>query len=610
MSKANTYSWFDEGVKHGWIERYEQEAVRFLQSEFGELSEVEVLSVVFVSLFNKAGHTALPLNLSPQEWAEWLDIPVEHRTNLPKNALTTDEIRQSKIISQSDQVPLLIEDGLLSFQKSRFREKAILQKLGSLNSNISAGSNKIEQKEWLDKLFEHSIDKTDWQKTAAALSLVKKFLIVSGGPGTGKTTTVARILALQTKTSEKKLSIALAAPTGKAAGRMGEALNIELQKLGLPDDELEQLPREAKTVHRLLAGTEHRGLLPPAGKKLLPHDLIIIDEASMVDLNLMYRLMSHIKESAVLILLGDKDQLASVEAGSVFADLCSKEKNGFSPETAEALSGLGMDVTGFINEQSSLDDAIIYLTKSYRFHEKSGIGALAGAVKSGQTSSNELMELFESSDEIKSKRFNFSSEDLSKLAAEIAGRVKLAVDISEPHRLLAYWKRNSWLSVLRHGLTGSNRLNQLVEENLAGKRIVRPENGWYHGRPVIITQNDYNLGVFNGDLGVCLKGEDGNLTFYIETGSRLKQIHPNRLQHFETAYFLTVHKSQGSEFEHVNLLLPQTDTPILTRELLYTAITRARKTFTLYGNPELFSVAIQRKTVRFTGLEKMILGER
>ncbi|TVR18855.1 MAG: exodeoxyribonuclease V subunit alpha [Balneolaceae bacterium] len=610
MSKPNVYSWFDEGIKQSWIERYEQEAVRFLKSEFGELTETEILSVVFVSLFNKAGHTALPVHLSPQQWAEWLEIPVEHRAKLPKTSLTEENIGKCRIISRSAQTPLLIEDGLISFQKSRFREKAILQKLASLNSSKSAGLNGVKKKEWLKQLFQQPAEETDWQKTAAALSLIKQFLIVSGGPGTGKTTTVARILALHTKTSEKKLNIALAAPTGKAAGRMGEALNAELQKLGLTDDELQQLPREAKTVHRLLSGTENRGLLPPVDKKLLPYDLFIIDEASMIDLNLMYRLISHVKESATLILLGDKDQLASVEAGSVFADLCSKEKNAFSPETADALFKLGADVTGYITEQSTLDGAIIYLTKSYRFHEESGIGSLAGKVKSGQASKHQLMELFSTSEEIESKPFYFTIADLSQLAAEFADRVKKAENIIEPQHLLAYWKRNSWLTVLRHGLTGSNRLNQLVEEHLAGKRIIRPDNGWYQGRPLIITQNDYNLGVFNGDLGVCLKDEQGNLNVYIETGSRLKKIHPSRLQHFETAYFLTVHKSQGSEFEHVNLLLPQNDTPILTRELLYTAITRARKTFTLYGNPDLFSAAIQRKTVRFTGLERMITGER
>jgi len=208
--------------------------------------------------------------------------------------------------------------------------------------------------------------------------------------------------------------------------------------------------------------------------------------------------------------------------------------------------------------------------------------------------------------DITQEAFDFSRERLERLAETLAGQVKKVRDIRDDNELLDFWKRSAWLTVLRRGPEGSRELNRLVEKILVLQRTVQPENGWYHGRPIIITRNSYSKGVFNGDLGVCVKELDGKMSVYVESGSEIKKLQPNRLTDYAPAYFLTVHKSQGSEFDHVNLLLPKRNTPILTRELLYTAITRARKSFHLYGDLELFAKGIQRETIRYTGLKELV----
>ena len=387
---------------------------------------------------------------------------------------------------------------------------------------------------------------------------------------------------------------------------MGEALNRELEKLDLSEDELRHFPTDAKTVHRLLSGTESRGLLPPVEKKLLRHDLIIIDEASMMDLSLMYRLVDHLSENTRLILLGDKDQLASVEAGAVFADLCQKKENGFLPETIESLAKIGIGTELPEHEESEISDSIVYLTKSYRFDESSGIGRLSELVKNQNQQNEKLLSVFDEYSDLKHQLFNYQNEDIQNILGDLKQKIENCSQIKTPEEMLEFWKESAWLMVLRRGLTGTERLNRLIEERLAADRIVSMEAGWYHGRPVMITHNDYNLGVFNGDMGIAIMDDDESIWIYVESGPEIKRFKPQRLSHFDPAYFLTVHKSQGSEFNHVNFLLPQKDTPILTKELIYTAITRARESFSLYGSLDLFEKGMRRETLRFTGLGEML----
>jgi len=607
MAQSNTlFDWYSQGKSDGWIELYEQEMVRYLESRYGKLTDAERLMAVFTSLFLKAGHVSLPIDQSPKQWADLLDIENASATKLPGDPLNRKDLISNRLVGDgSEEKPFILHGARLSIRRFFMYEKRIADWIFERSSQ-STELNPDFPFDYFHSLFEGETESPNWQQVAVAMSLLKSFLIISGGPGTGKTTTVAKILAMQMMSSDDRLRIALAAPTGKAAGRMAESLNREIQKLNLPDEKLEQLPKEAGTLHRLLYGLDRGGLLPDPDKKRLRYDLIIVDEASMIDLNLMYRLISHIGENTRLILLGDKDQLASVEAGSVFADLCQKPKNAFLKETAEQVKQIVPDANLPENEQSILSDSVLYLTKSYRFDAESGIGKLAAAVKRGSVSLDELKRIMGDSSELSHDSFDFSRESLESLAKDLAEQVKEVRELVDQKELLRFWKRSAWLTVLRRGPEGSRELNRLVEKILVLERAIQPENGWYHGRPVIITRNSYSLGVFNGDLGVCIKDKDGTVKVCVETGSEIKKLQPNRLTDYSPAYFLTVHKSQGSEFDRVNLLLPKRETPILTRELLYTAITRARNNFHLFGNVDQFTKGANRQTFRYTGLKEMV----
>tara|TARA_R100001143_G_C3360893_1_gene135506 strand:- start:51 stop:1895 length:1845 start_codon:yes stop_codon:yes gene_type:complete len=602
------YEWWERGIETGRVGRYEREMVRVLEKEFGTLPESSRLTALFTSLFFKAGHTTLPLDKTPAEWLTILGSLTDEIWELPDEKIDISELKKSRIAGSVDELtPFTIDGDNFSFRKNRVMENALLQWFmeksnKSYNTDIS---------DYISKIFPKSdADEVDWQKIAVVMSMLKPFLIISGGPGTGKTTTVAKILVLNQMISDRPLRIALAAPTGKAAGRMGEALQIELEKLNpfLADLKLNlsQIPSESMTVHRLLSGTKTRGLLPPVERNYLTHDLIIIDEASMMDLQLMSRLTRHISDSTKLILLGDKDQLASVEAGSVFADLCQKPENGFRSDTIQLLNEAGLNENLPAKEQSGLNDAIVYLTKSYRFGRESGIGQLAEFVKRGDQNSEDILKLFTEFTDIHHHNFAFDKEEIDKILKGLQSGVKTVLKLQSAEEILNFWKKSVWLTPLRSGLTGTDRLNRLLEQVLHSDRTIYTDGDWYHGRPVIITENDYNLGIFNGDMGVCVKDKEGKHWLYVESGSELKRFNINRTSKLEPSYFLTVHKSQGSEFDRVNLLLPRADHSLLTRELIYTAVTRAKSEFNLYGDMEIFLSGISRKTQRYTGLKEKV----
>ena len=575
-----------------------------MEKEFGVLTSDEKLYSVFASLFLKEGHVCLPLDKSASDWARILELDDASVFRLESVRHDRSIMTAGKIIGHpGDLRPLIVDNGKLSFYRYKQYESDLIEWLNRKGSSKNSFIPDETVKILLDKLFPEAGDELNWQKVAAALSIIKPFMIISGGPGTGKTTTVAAILALNQLLFGKQCRVALAAPTGKAAGRMGESLHRELISMDIPGLQPELFPREAKTVHRLLSGIQERGLLPAADKELLPYDLIIIDEASMIDLNLMHRLIKHLSKHTRLILLGDRDQLASVEAGSVFADLCRKEKNRFSKESLGFMRELGIETDIPELKENGLNDSIVYLTKSYRFDKESGIGLLAEWVKSGVAEPHICQNLFREQEELKHVPFDYSSGSIRKLTFGIIEKVKGASLIHDPYKMLHYWKEIIWLVVLRRGLEGSEYLNQMAEQFVSLSHTVKTEGGWYHGRLVMITQNDYNLGLFNGDMGVCLKDDVGNYNIYVESGAELKRVRAGRLAYYQPAYFLTVHKSQGSEFDSVKLLLPNRETPILTRELIYTAITRARKTFTMYGNLDRFVSGSQKVMERYSGLK-------
>lgn len=603
--KDQTGEGLDSDLTDLLADRLEKELIRFLEQEHGEMTTEEKLAVILTVQFRMAGHVCLSINKTVRELGNMLELDSQLMGMLPDRTL---QLTESSIIGKPDQETPFVLDGDKLYQHRYFKMERSLKEWINQKSDLQSSVLSDKKIEILNELFEDEPkdenDEPNWQKVAVLLSAIKPFLIISGGPGTGKTTTVARLLVLHQRSSGKPLKVALAAPTGKAAGRMGEALKAGMKRLNMSDEDLEKYPLESQTIHRLLRGVEERGLLPPVREKKLPYDMVIIDEASMIDLSLMNRLTKHLAPETKLILLGDKNQLASVEAGSVFADLCGKADNLFREETVGLLdtAGIELDRSRFEADLSTADDSIVYLTKSYRFSSDSGIGTLAEAVNKGITSSEDFNQIVDCFSDVDQKAFNYQKHDFETIIEAFTKRVREASAMTDVSALLDFWKMQMWLTVLRRGLSGSERLNQLAEQSLATKRAVRMNQGWYSGRPIIITRNDYDLGVYNGDFGVCMKSnEEDRFLIHVQSGAGVKTIRPERLQDYKPAFFLTVHKSQGSEFDTVNLLMPKDDVPILTKELLYTAITRAKQEFVLYGDKLMFVKGSVRSTERFSG---------
>ena len=600
--------WMRKGVEQGWIRPFERSLVAFLEREYGRLSEDMIQAVCLLSLMEGAGHSLLPISMPPETIADQLRLDEEGRAVLALMRIRREMLLDSGLVEVmgrgvDDVKPLLLRGDELSFRRFFQYERDIEQWFRERSmTGTEVDSHRVLEK--LNELLpEDGDDEVNWKRVALILSLHKPCLIISGGPGTGKTTTIASMIRLHQELTKNSLRIALAAPTGKAAGRMSESLRNVYDERGWRDDYIDELmSAEAFTLHRLLNQVQTRGLLPSTESRYLPYDLIIVDEASMIDLHLMHRLVRHTAPTTRLILLGDKDQLVSVEAGSVFSDVCTKQSNQFSDETCGLLAEYGIGGLERSDAPPVPGDMIVYLTKSYRFHEHSGIGSLASAIKTNESRRVELQKRFDASDRLAIVPFRYEKEDIAFFQNRFRERVQLMEHQADPNEMIRMWKQEIWLTALRRGQTGSDQLNRMLEESYLSKASAFRRSGWYHGRYVMITQNDYTLGVFNGDTGVCVHMGDGSFRVFIESGSDLKSFHPDRLKEYKPAYFLTVHKSQGSEFSHVRMVLPAEETPVLTKELLYTAVTRSRDQFTLHGDLAMFSDAIQRPAVRFTGL--------
>ncbi len=441
----------------------------------------------------------------------------------------------------------------------------------------------------------------DGQRIAAAIAALRRLCIVSGGPGTGKTHTVAAILALLIDlAAPRRLRIMLTAPTGKAAARLTEAIRRAKQSLPLSEAIREQIPAEAMTLHRLLGVRPGRANPRHGPDNPLHLDLLVVDEASMIDLPLMCRTVAALPPHARLILLGDKDQLASVEAGNVFADLCAKPCLGFSPVLCDQLRRwAGYDGPAG-TETSAMGDCLAFLEHSYRFGPHSGIGALARCLKNGvdpmPVLAAELTDIAHSDPD--------PADSAKALAEAAAGAYAALLRSADAAQALARLENFAILCATREGPTGVRESNLAVEKALKSAGLEVAEGGLYRGRPILITRNDYNLNLFNGDIGVFWPDPtDGTLrAWFRQADGGLKGIAPGRLPEHETAFAMTVHKSQGSEFDRVLLLLPDRDVRVLSRELLYTAVTRARSQIEIRGSAELIRTGATRRAERVSGL--------
>jgi len=491
----------------------------------------------------------------------------------------------------------LILDGERLYLSRFFRDEAALAHAfrclaGATPQDIPA--------DLLPDIFKAGGDETDWQDVACFAALRSRLCVISGGPGTGKTTTVARILALAARMhAGANFRIRLAAPTGKAASRMTEALAEAFPGGSLPPELDACLSQGAQTVHRLL-GWSVGGFRHHQGNPL-PLDMLVVDEASMLDLELAARLMDALPEHASLVLLGDRNQLASVEAGAVLANLCREGVvNAFSPDFVADAAKAGAPGLTVTPRALALTDNVVELKKSWRFDADSGIAALSALIRDGQAQeAGKLLEVGRTDLEM------LPGTGQANLAATLTPLLREAFkglgETTDPARAFEIFGTLRLLSPVRKGPRGTEALNLLAREALHGAT----GNEWYPGRPVMILENDYNLGLFNGDVGIALP-KDGTLRVFFPAAEGFTSFAPARLPRIETCYAMTVHKSQGSEFGHTVLVLPEEPCQVLGRELLYTALTRAKKRFTLIGTPRQVKDAVQNPARRDSGLGEML----
>ncbi|WP_297573886.1 exodeoxyribonuclease V subunit alpha [uncultured Deefgea sp.] len=521
-----------------------------------------------------------------------------------------------------DFMPLIASHQRLYLARYHAYESRLALQLRAMALDAPPAPDEAALAAHVQTFFADSHENPDWQKIAVTAALHQRLSIVSGGPGTGKTTTLIKLLTLLQISSDRVLNIALAAPTGKAAMRMQAAISQgkqDLAKKGLLSAALAaQIPDQATTLHRLLGSQFNSVQFRHHAARPLVLDVLVLDEASMIDLALMSKLVDALPPQARLILLGDKDQLASVEAGAVMGDLCAE--SGFSPDFAAKLSRLTGQVLEPGFSASAIGEHILTLHKSYRF---SGvIGELARAINTGDLRKISALllpatrqpALPAGDDALIWYPSNpaASGQDLSApLLAGYAPFFAAVAAKASPSDVFAAFDAFRVLSPVRQGAASVARVNHLIETQLVKQGLRMNDQVWYAGRPVLVPQNLYDLALYNGDIGLTLMDDTGKLWVHFPASDGgTRKVAPARLPAVETAFAMTVHKSQGSEFAHVLLLLPSPNdgsASVLSRELVYTAITRARQQVSLWGEESIITSASRKGITRQSGLAQRLL---
>ncbi len=472
---------------------------------------------------------------------------------------------------------LTLRDNKLFFKRVFDYESNVAQILSSLSKHKSrVNMDDIECKQC-----------DFWQKLAVAMSASSRLLIISGGPGTGKTTTIKKII----EHLGKNKNIGLCAPTGKAVSRMIESLKgVDVNP--------------PMTLHRFLKANEDLTRFHYNQDNKLPFDVVIVDEASMVNIELAYRLLSALKEDSTLILIGDKDQLSSVEAGAFLGEICSfkdvlklKTLNVFSKDFVNRM-GIAADKQPQVKEniRNNIIDCSVELIRNFRFSEQSKIKALSDAIRRGDVKSSlDIIKSGEGKDLVFKETLNESI--IESIMKEYAAAIKNSVENS--------FEKIKVLTPLRISKYGSMSLNELIDRHL--RRHFLTTNIWYPGKQIIISANDYQNGLFNGDMGVCLE-RSGKIVVKFNKSEEDIIIEPEFLPQNELAFAMSVHKSQGSEFDTVYFIVGNQAARVLTRELIYTAVTRARKKVYIVGSIDVIAKGLENKTKRKSALGDMLYG--
>lgn len=476
-------------------------------------------------------------------------------------------LMQASGMASVDQItPLIIENNKLYFYRYWSYEKNLAKQLLILTNKTIALPN-LETS--LARYFPERSGVINWQRMAAFKAIGQSFSIITGGPGTGKTTAAVKLLALIVELSKPDLNIALVAPTGKAAMRLQEA--VVQNKLDLPCDEeiKKKIPDTCTTIHRLLGTKRLSPYFKHDADNLLQCDLVLIDEASMVDLALMSKLVVALPVNARIILLGDKDQLASFESGAVLADIAL-----------------------------ALPEHTHEFKKIYRSNKD--IQALATAVN--RQDSQSAWDLLANQEQNSTGILEGKLQDY--LVDKLQDYWKLVHAKAEFKAIFNCFGRFQVLCAHRQGDYGVSAINAQIE------RQYTSVGQWYQGRPIVITRNHEGMKLYNGDIGICLadpKQQNRLMVYFARPDGSVRKFLPIRLPSNETVFAMTIHKSQGSEFNEVLLVLPNQISPILTKELIYTGITRACKCVKIIARKEIFKAALQQRVVRMGGLVQRLL---
>lgn len=598
-------------IQERLLEAVGQKLLRPIDAQFaltvaGNDDPAVTLAAALLSHDAGEGHVCLPLSrLMLTEEAHPLLVAWISETATPID--WKKRLLASAAVSCGDSpAPLILCGDRLYLNRMWCNERTVARFFNEVNQAIDVDEAQLSR--ILDALFP-TTDEVNWQKVAAAVALTRRISVISGGPGTGKTTTVAKLLAALIQMADgERCRIRLAAPTGKAAARLTESLGAALRQLPLTDAQKKRIPEDASTLHRLLGAQPGSQRLRHHAGNPLHLDVLVVDEASMIDLPMMSRLIDALPPHGRVIFLGDRDQLASVEAGAVLGDICAYVNAGFTAERARQLSRLtGCAIpAGAGTQAASLRDSLCLLQKSYRFGSDSGIGKLAAAINCGDRSA--IQAVFQQGFSDIEKRTLQSSDDYAGMLDEaLAGYgryLRLLHEKATPEAILQAFNEYQLLCALREGPFGVGGLNDRIEQAMVQQRKIHrhPHSRWYEGRPVMIARNDSALGLFNGDIGIALDRGQGLRVWFAMPDGAIKSVQPSRLPEHDTTWAMTVHKSQGSEFDHAALILPSQRSPVVTRELVYTAVTRARRRLSLYVDERILAGAIVTRTERRSGL--------
>jgi exodeoxyribonuclease V alpha subunit len=532
---------------------------------------------------------------------------------------TSDLAKYKKLVTlhTAGDAPFVLHNDRLYFQRYFKYETSIIEKLKSL---IAAEANvvsdritQLESQADLIKTLTTNYDingltvkeQVDWQLVAVLQALLNNFTIITGGPGTGKTTTLAKLLIVL-YALDPEAKVALAAPTGKASMRMFESLKSSTLPFSAETKaKIDNL--KPSTIHSLLGYKKESVNFKHNAKKPLPYQWVVVDEASMIDVPMFSKLLEALGDNCRIILLGDKDQLASVEAGSLLGDLCQTlpSLNMFSSKSAQWINQFITEPARNIQPEfiggntQLLSSHIIELKYSHRFNSQGAIGKVSKAVIEGDLTKLKSLIGAPTASNV-TFDFEYKEEVLSKFVEGYEAY------INEPDIAAALKKLNQLrvLVAVRESNRGMKAINKFIELHLRKKGLLKPDGDFYENRPIMVTRNMYDLELFNGDTGILRKDASGNIKAYFEdVKGGVKSVLPAYLTYSETVFAMTIHKSQGSEFNKVLVVLPEgTSNALLTRELLYTGITRAKDHITIQGKEDTIDYAVGACVKRISGI--------